>query len=133
MSNSSILGGSPITTRARGRDADALGPSDNSDSGSDIQGQRAMPTGADNEGELGALPMDGGSDSDALGTGERASATGGDPQDGADIMPNRIENDGTMQPDSTLDVPVPDIDEIAAEGEAEDSEFPDADDGEDEA
>ena len=79
--------------------------------------------------------MDGGTDSDALGTGERASASGDDPRDGADIMPNRIVNDGTMHPDSTLDSPVPDVEDFADEDDddAPDSEYPDVSDDDDAA
>jgi hypothetical protein len=137
MSNSSILGGTTRSSGARGRDVDALGPSDSSDSGSDVQGERAMPTAPDNAGEFGAVVVDGDTDSDALGTGERASATGDDPRDGADIMPNRIENDGTMQPDSPLDVPLPNVADIAADDDdaddARDSEYPDVSDDDDAA
>lgn len=90
MSNSSILGGERAAPRAIGRDVDALGPSDSSDSGSDVQGERAMPTDADNPGELGALPVSRSSDSDARGTGERGSATGDDRGDAADILPDHL-------------------------------------------
>lgn len=91
MSNrSSILGGERVAQRASGKDVDTLGPSDSSDSGSDVQGERAMSTGADLPDELGALPVRGDSDSDSAGTGERASATGADAPDGADIAPDRI-------------------------------------------
>ena len=90
MSNSSILGATPAPARAKGKDVDALGPSDSSDSGSDVQGEGVMATGADNPGELGALPVDGGNDSDAAGTGERASATGRAARDGADILPDQV-------------------------------------------
>jgi hypothetical protein len=93
MSNSSILGGERAAPRAAGRDVDALGPSDSSDSGSDVQGERAMPTDADNPGELGALPVNLDSDSDAGGTGERGSATGRDGGDGADILPDQLVSD----------------------------------------
>ena len=91
MATSSILGGERVDPRARGRDADALGPSDSSDSGSDIQGERTMPTDPDNPDELGATPAHGDSSSDAFGTGERAAADGGDVADGADIAPDRVE------------------------------------------
>jgi len=90
MSNSSILGGERAAPRAIGRDVDALGPSDSSDSGSDVQGERTMPTGADNPGELGALPVNRDSDSDASGTGERGSATGDGRDDAADILPDQL-------------------------------------------
>ena len=95
MSNSSILGGNAAPVQADGKDVDLLGPSDTSDSGSDVQGERSMSTGPDNPGEWGGTVVDGDSDSDASGTGERASADGEDPPDGADIMPDRvIENIG---------------------------------------
>lgn len=91
MATSSILGGERVDRRAAGRDVDALGPSDSSDSGSDVQGERVMPTAADNPGELGATPAHAESSSDALGTGERAAAGGGDVEDGADIAPDHVE------------------------------------------
>ena len=90
MSNSSILGGTSAPLQADGKDVDLLGPSDTSDSGSDVQGERSMRTAPDNPGEWGAVVADGASDSDAGGTGERASADGDDPLDGADIMPDRV-------------------------------------------
>lgn len=93
---SSILGGEVAPTRAKGRDADSLGPSDSSDSGSDVQGERPMPTAADNPGELGAVPVVGSSDSDALGTGERASATGSGGDEPLDILPDRIIDHATQ-------------------------------------
>ena len=90
MSRSSILGGERAPQQAKGRSAETLGPGDTSDSGSDIQGERPMATGADAPDEWGAVVVDGRSDSDASGTGERASATGDDGRDGADILPDRI-------------------------------------------
>lgn len=92
MTSSSILGGERAAARAAGKDVDALGPSDSSDSGSDVQGEREMSTGADQPDELGAMPVQGSNDSDARGTGERASATGRDGRDGADITPDRVED-----------------------------------------
>lgn len=91
MANSSILGGEVPAKRAKGRDVDALGPSDSSDSGSDVQGQSSMPTRADSPDQFGAVPVHRDSDSDAQGTGERASATGDAARDGADILPDRIK------------------------------------------
>lgn len=77
MATSSILGGSQMPEEISGKDIHALGPSDNSDSGSDA-------IGAYGEDELA-------SDSDAAGTGERASVgTVGEHPD-ADILPDRIE------------------------------------------
>ncbi|MDQ6627597.1 MAG: hypothetical protein M3Z29_03985 [Pseudomonadota bacterium] len=90
MSQSSILGGERAPQQAKGRSADTLGPSDSSDSGSDIQGATRLKTDAE-EGELGgATPIDLDSDSDAMGTGERASAVPDGARDGADIGPDRI-------------------------------------------
>jgi hypothetical protein len=131
MSNSSILGGTRAATTPAGRDVDALGPSDSSDSGSDVQGERSMSTLPDNPGELGALTVDGDNDSDASGTGERTSATGDEGQGNADILPNRVENDGTLQPDSTLDVPLQDVGDLAADDSGEDDEDADPDDSSD--
>lgn len=90
MSNSSILGGTPAPRQAEGKDVDLLGPSDTSDSGSDVQGERPMSTAPDNPGEWGAVVSDMSSDTDSAGTGDRASADGDPPRDGADILPDRI-------------------------------------------
>lgn len=90
MTNSSILGGTAAPRQADGKDVDLLGPSDSSDSGSDVQGERAMPTTPDNPGEWGAVVSDRRSDTDAGGTGERASADGGLTTDGSDILPDRV-------------------------------------------
>lgn len=90
MSQSSILGGDRAPQQARGRDAETLGPSDTSDSGSDVQGATRLKTDAE-EGELGgATPIDLASDSDSTGTGERAEAVPEGARDGADIAPDRI-------------------------------------------
>ena len=94
MSHSSILGGERAARHAPGKDVDALGPSDSSDSGSDVQGEREMSTDADRPDELGAIPVRGDSDSDTFGTGERGSATGRDGPDNADIVPSHVERAG---------------------------------------
>jgi hypothetical protein len=73
MAYSSILGADKAPTQASGRDSDALGPSDNSDSGSDAIGT----------GEIHG-------DSDAAGTGERGAVFGADAEIGADIMPDHV-------------------------------------------
>lgn len=89
MAKSSILGGEHAPSRPRGTDVDALGPSDSSDSGSDVQTDRnrtAMP----DESAEGALPIAHGTDTDAAGTGERASADPAAPVEDADILPDRI-------------------------------------------
>ena len=90
MSQSSILGGERAPQQASGRGADLLGPSDTSDSGSDVQGATRLKTDAE-EGELGgATPIDLSSDGDAMGTGDRAEAVPEGARDGADIAPDRI-------------------------------------------
>lgn len=75
MAYSSILGGEPAPSQPSGRGNDALGPSDNSDSGSDAIGT----------GEIRG-------DSDAVGTGERGAVAGPDAVEGADISPDRVVN-----------------------------------------
>jgi len=77
MATSSILGGSPPPADISGKDVHSLGPSDNSDSGSDA-------IGAYGNDELA-------SDSDAAGTGERATLGPGDGQPDADILPDHTE------------------------------------------
>ena len=90
MSHSSILGGDRAPQQATGRDADMLGPSDTSDSGSDIQGATRLKTDTP-EGEMGgATPVEIDSDSDSGNTGERAEAVPEGARDGADIAPDRI-------------------------------------------
>jgi hypothetical protein len=90
MSHSSILGGDRAPQQARGRDAETLGPSDTSDSGSDIQGATRLKTDTP-EGDLGgATPIDTDSDTDSMGTGDRAEAIPEGARDGADIGPDRI-------------------------------------------
>lgn len=103
MSNSSILGGEAAASRASGRDTDSLGPSDSSDSGSDVQGERMMPTGADTPDELGSMPVDLSSDSDSSGTGERGAAAGDSGRDGGDILPDHIVGDESVDSDDAFD------------------------------
>ena len=77
MATSSILGGSKAPEEISGKDVQALGPSDNSDSGSDA-------VGAYGEDELS-------SDSDAAGTGERASAALDIEETDTDILPDHVD------------------------------------------
>ncbi len=98
MATSSILGGDKAPVPPEGKDSEALGPSDSSDSGSDSVGVAK-------------------GDSDAAGTGERASATGDDQEDGADIVPDRIiERGGARKPPAGARRPS-DVREYAAEEE----------------
>jgi hypothetical protein len=113
MSQSSILGGERAPQQADGRSSDVLGPSDTSDSGSDIQGATRLKTDTA-EGELGGTtPVETDSDSDSMGTGERAEAVPEGARDGADIAPDKIarSKDALDSADASID---PDaIDELA--------------------
>jgi hypothetical protein len=73
MAYSSILGADTAPHQPSGRDSESLGPSDNSDTGSDAAGTYEAHA-----------------DSDAMGTGERGSVSRNDPTDGADILPDHI-------------------------------------------
>lgn len=89
MATSSILGGSKLPEEISGKDMHALGPSDNSDSGSDA-------IGAYSDDELSG-------DSDAAGTGERATIGPGRGQQDADILPDHIEQAPGADVENDLD------------------------------
>lgn len=76
MAYSSILGADRAPTQPDGREAELLGPSDNSDSGSDT---------------IGTIEADQDT-TDAVGTGDRGSVDGRDAREGADILPDRVVN-----------------------------------------
>ena len=78
MAYSSILGADRAPTEPSGREAELLGPSDNSDSGSDTVGT----------GEARDDTVDSGK------TGDRAGVAGADLREGADIMPDKVVNLG---------------------------------------
>ena len=73
MAYSSIMGADKAPIQPSGRSNDLLGPSDNSDSGSDALGTPEI---------LG--------DSDSYGTGERGVVSGADAKEGGDILPDRV-------------------------------------------
>jgi hypothetical protein len=73
MAYSSLVGADTAPTQPSGRSSDLLGPSDNSDSGSDALGTQEIHA-----------------DSDGVGTGERGAVFGADAVEGADIAPDRI-------------------------------------------
>ena len=127
MSQSSILGGERAPRQADGRSADVLGPSDTSDSGSDIQGATRLKTDTP-EGEMGGTtPIETGSDSDSMGTGERAEAVPEGARDGADIAPDKIarSQDALDAADASID---PDaIDELALDDDYDDGDDEDDD------
>lgn len=92
--NSSILGGERAPEQAEGRDVEALGPSDTSDSGSDIRGELdlAQPTDLDNP-IFGSEQPGLESDSDSAGTGERGAALLDEEADEArDIRPDSVHS-----------------------------------------
>ncbi len=107
----------PITDKGHG--TRALGPSDSSDSGSDLQGPGIYETDANLMGldtgtnedaahgagagrDVGDANLD--SDSDAGGTGERASAGRDlDVEAGSDIAPDRLIGSDTPMPADALD------------------------------
>ncbi|MBL0726646.1 hypothetical protein [Piscinibacter sp. HJYY11] len=116
MATSSILGGNTAPQRPLGTGADLLGPSDSSDSGSDVQGERALATDAD-DGGTGAIPAELDSDTDSRGTGERAAAIGTEPRDGGDIMPDRV----IRTSDALDDADRLDVDELVVDDDDSDS------------
>jgi hypothetical protein len=75
MAYSSILGADRAPQQPAGREAESLGPSDRSDTGSDTRGTREPHA-----------------DSDAAGTGERGAIVGADAREGGDILPDRVVN-----------------------------------------
>jgi len=94
MARSSISGADRAPTQAQGRDVEALGPSDTSDSGSDVQGELelASPTDLDNP-VFGVVQPGLESGSDAAGTGERGSALPDEEaREAADIMPDDVRS-----------------------------------------
>ena len=104
MAYSSILGGDPAPAQPSGRSSDLLGPSDNSDSGSDALGTDEIHA-----------------DSDGVGTGERGSVFGPDAVEGADIAPDRIVRlDGGADDGDAADA-------AAEDGAGSGNGFPEAD------
>jgi len=76
MAYSSILGGEVAPQEPSGREAERLGPSDNSDSGSDTIGTSEARDGT----------------TDSAKTGDRGAVAGADAEIGADIQPDRVVN-----------------------------------------
>jgi hypothetical protein len=129
MARSSILGGARARKHPTGTDTDALGPSNSSDSGSDVQGEPNLEGHSDREERLGAAHTDRGSDSDMDGTGERGSALPDEfVEEGSDISPDHIEVMGADVGADEDDVSVDRIRRGVVDMEAEESD----DDSEDE-
>ncbi len=128
MARSSILGTDHAPSNASGRDADLLGPSDTSDSGSDIQGELHLETDDDFESLSASISGSGNtdplSDTDSSGTGERGSAVPEHIHEGADIAPDRVilparEALGSSPEMVSIDDPeAVDLDNLAADEEA---------------
>lgn len=98
MATSSITGGEHTPRLPSGHDMASLGPSDLSDSGSDV-----------GMGAFDAETLAG--DSDSLGTGERSSAEANSPLSGADILPDHLEGEVAADLDELEDALA--IDELA--------------------
>ena len=118
MAYSSILGADKAPVQPSGRDAELLGPSDNSDSGSDAVGT-----------------FEAHADSDAVGTGERGSVTPGEAREGADILPDRIVGLGEEEEALSTGEGFPDADpdaneytDLDADRDSDIDRDPDADD-----
>ena len=131
MARSSITGGERAQAFPSGTDVDALGPSDTTDSGSDVQtdGSRLALSGEDEEG---AWPLDHESTSDASGTGERASSDAVPPLADQDILTDRVGDfpgdamEAAVSIDDPTQVEVGDL--AQEEGEVDDDDA--LDDGE---
>lgn len=121
MARSSITGADKAPKQAEGRDVEALGPSDSSDSGSDVQGELELASPIDLDRSVGGQEQPGlESDSDAEGTGERGAAlTDEEADEGSDILPDSVRS-LAGEADASEDVD--------AEAELEFAELTDADD-----
>ncbi|MES3002684.1 MAG: hypothetical protein V4787_18485 [Pseudomonadota bacterium] len=107
MAYSSILGAETAPIVPSGRDAELLGPSDSSDSGSDALGTDELHA-----------------DSDSRGTGERGSVAGRDAREGADILPDRVVNlrDGEVDGSPDLDaLAITDLDDGADDADLDEA------------
>ena len=100
MAYSSILGGEVAPQEPSGREAERLGPSDNSDSGSDTIGTSEARDGT----------------TDSAKTGDRGAVAGADAEIGADIQPDRVVNlaAGEVETPDGLDISDLDDDELRA-------------------
>ena len=133
MPTSSILGGEHAPTTPKGTDIDALGPSDSSDSGSDVQTDfnlLAMP----DEASRGAYPIVHASSADAAGTGERASADPSVLREDSDILPDRIGTFPTDAMEAAISIDDPEavnVDELAVSQDSEEDYEDDEVDGSD--
>lgn len=124
MGHSSLVGIDPAPLEAPGRDTGALGPSDSSDSGSDMAGIEELDDGDPGQPVDVAMNLDarqplqsgdtlGGAASDSAGTGERRSAAADGGREGGDIGIDRIF-DPADEPDEDEDPDLAFIDQLDA-------------------
>ncbi len=124
MGHSSLVGIDPAPLHAPGRDTGALGPSDSSDSGSDMAGIDTLDDGDPGQPVDVAMNLDarqplqsgdtlGGAGSDSAGTGERRSAAADGGREGGDIGVDRVF-DPNDEPDEDEDPDLAFIDRLDA-------------------
>jgi hypothetical protein len=91
----------------KGHGTGALGPSDSSDSGSDVQGEKRYPGDIEDEVDehaVGQSKAELESDTDRYGTGEAASSEGDNNLEvDSDILPDEVENETRAIDDETAD------------------------------
>lgn len=106
MAYSSIMGADSAPTHPSGREAELLGPSDNSDSGSDTIGTHEARE-----------------DTDSVGTGSRGAVAGPDAREGGDILPDRVVNlgDGEVLSEADADADALELTDLDADAD-EDAE-----------
>lgn len=113
----------------KGHGTRALGPSDSSDSGSDVVGGPGLSdaeplpldTGTNEDAALGAGAGrdlgDADLDSDAAGTGERGAAERDEPESDADRLPDRVDAGVQLDPGALAELP--DEDAVAPDEDEE--------------
>jgi hypothetical protein len=130
MATSPLLGGERAATQAKGRDVEALGPSDSSDSGSDVQGELDLYPDSDLEKHLSITPGRD-SDSDAGGTGERGAALPeSDVREGDDIAPDQIRSLADEAEDAELpgiEAELSAVDDLAIDEDSDEEPPPEED------
>jgi hypothetical protein len=128
MATSSILGATRAPSQPTGTDVEALGPSDTSDSGSDVQGELDLAAPTDLDDTIFGTEQPGlESDSDSGGTGERGAALPDeDAEEGADILPDSVRDLAGMPDDSGDNQPELDMTDLVDEDDThiEDAERP---------
>ncbi|HUG23950.1 hypothetical protein, partial [Piscinibacter sp.] len=109
MARSSILGGERAPAQPSGRDVESLGPSDRSDTGSDVQGELDLAAPVDLDRITPVEPPTG--DSDAGGTGARGAALPDEEaRDGRDIGTDRVQSMSQASDDDADNVSLEEID-----------------------